>query len=280
MFLVLDRNGNVVLINKKGAEILGYTKEEIIDKNWFDTFIPEDERGEIERVFTEVIAGNADLLEYYENPVLTKDGKQKVIAFRNSLLTDDMGNIVGTLSSGEDITERMLYEKKLKDFASKDDLTGVLNKRAGFDVLNHVFERAKNDKIHFTICFMDFDGLKFVNDNFGHDKGDAYIISIVNALKATIRDSDYIMRFGGDEFMLILPKCTEAQALEVIKRANKKIDAINQSKLFPFKLGMSYGFAEFDLNNQLSIDELIKTADTKMYKMKEEHRSMENGSSS
>lgn len=80
--------------------------------------------------------------------------------------------------------------------------------------------------------------------------------------------------------MLILSKYDETQALKVIERTNQKINVINESKTFPFRPRMSYGFAEFNPNNPLNIDELIKIADEKVYKMKKEHKSKDNSASS
>ncbi len=108
---VLDRTGNVILINRKGHEILGYEEEEIVGKNWFDVFVPERSRSEIRAVFSELINGELGPAEYYENPVITRSGEQRMIAWHNSLLKDDEGRVIATLSSGEDITDRKKAEE-------------------------------------------------------------------------------------------------------------------------------------------------------------------------
>ncbi len=113
MIRVLDRSGAVILINRKGAEILGYREKEIIGKNWFDHFVPERMKSEVRAVFTQFISGELEPVEYYENPVVTKGGRERIIAWHNTLLRDDQGQVVATLSSGEDITAR----KKAEDQA-------------------------------------------------------------------------------------------------------------------------------------------------------------------
>ncbi len=113
MIVVINPDRTVALINKKGCEILGYTYEEIIGKNWFDNFLPENIRGPVNDVFTKLMAGDLEPVEYYENPVLTKDGKVKLIAWHNALIRDENGKILRTLASGSDITERKKAEEMI-----------------------------------------------------------------------------------------------------------------------------------------------------------------------
>jgi PAS domain S-box-containing protein/putative nucleotidyltransferase with HDIG domain len=112
MIRVLDRSGAVILINKKGSEILGYPEEEIVGKNWVEHFVPERLRGEIRAVLAKLISGELELVEYYENPVVTKSGQERIIAWYNTLLRDDQGLVFATLSSGEDITARKKAEEQ------------------------------------------------------------------------------------------------------------------------------------------------------------------------
>jgi PAS domain S-box-containing protein len=113
MFLVLDAMGNITLLNKKGCEILGCEQEKVIGQNWFDNFLPQRMRDSVRKVFDQLIVGEIEPTEYYENSVLTKDGQEKIVAWHNTIIKDDQGNIVGALSSGEDITERRQVEAQL-----------------------------------------------------------------------------------------------------------------------------------------------------------------------
>lgn len=113
MIRTLNREGEVTLINKRGCEVLGYKEEEIIGKNWFDLCVPERVREEVKKVFGRLLAGDLEVSEYYENPILTSDGEERIIAWKNAILRDKKGNITGTLSSGEDITERKRAEAEL-----------------------------------------------------------------------------------------------------------------------------------------------------------------------
>lgn len=115
IIVALDREGRVTLINRKGCEILGYSAHEIIGTRWFDTYAPESDREGIKAGFFRIMAGDIKVAGYFENPVLTSSGQDRLIAWHNTLLTDEDGSIIGTLSSGEDITERKKAEEALKE---------------------------------------------------------------------------------------------------------------------------------------------------------------------
>jgi PAS domain S-box-containing protein len=119
MFVAIDAEQRVGLINKKGCEILGYKEEEVIAKNWFDNFLPEKIREQARASFEKVVSGELDSLEYYENPILTKNGDQRLIAWHNTILRDDKGQVIAVLSSGEDITERKRSEETLRESEEK-----------------------------------------------------------------------------------------------------------------------------------------------------------------
>ena len=106
MFTVLNPQGELELINTKGCEILGYLEEELVGKDWFSVVLPADERSRVRKVFTQIVRGEIEPVEYFENRILTKGGEERLILFHNALITDDEGVVTGVLSSGEDITER------------------------------------------------------------------------------------------------------------------------------------------------------------------------------
>ena len=114
ILVVLKSDQTVELINRKGCDVLGYDPVEIVGRNWFDSFVPQKDRERTRAGFVELIAGNIDPIEYFENLVLTKNKEERIISWHNTVLRDQMGNIVATLSSGEDITERKRVEEELR----------------------------------------------------------------------------------------------------------------------------------------------------------------------
>jgi PAS domain S-box-containing protein len=119
MLVAIDAEQRVGLINKKGCEILGYNEDGIVAKNWFDNFLPKRIKEEVKGVFNKLLCGEADAPEYYENPVLTKNGAERLIAWHNTVLRDDKGKVIATLGSGEDITERRRSEEALRESEEK-----------------------------------------------------------------------------------------------------------------------------------------------------------------
>jgi len=126
MLVALDANQKVTLINKKGCEILRRKEEEIIGKNWFETFLPERVRDKAVAVFDKLMAGKTESAKYFESPVLTRTGGETFIAWHNTVLTDETGDIVGVLGSGEDITQRRLLTKKMVEYEELSSLKGSL----------------------------------------------------------------------------------------------------------------------------------------------------------
>lgn len=110
MIGVFNAAGEITLMNQKGCQILNVAEAEIIGKNWFNNFLPKRTVNEIREVFNKLTTGQTELVEYYENPVLTSDGKERTIAFHNTLLIDKKEQIKGVLFSGLDITDRKKAE--------------------------------------------------------------------------------------------------------------------------------------------------------------------------
>lgn len=106
LLVALDRHGNVLLLNRKGCELLQYSEAELLGKNWFQTCLAPDDRADMFARFQHMLSDNHEGSIYMENRVVTKQGEIRDLAFSTSLLRDDSGKIVGALSSGEDITER------------------------------------------------------------------------------------------------------------------------------------------------------------------------------
>jgi two-component system cell cycle sensor histidine kinase/response regulator CckA len=113
LFVALDKDGNSVLLNRKARELLGCGNE-VLGQNWFDLFVPERMRGEVKALFGKLMRGDLQPGEYFENPVVTTQGEERLILWHNTLLRDESGRISGTLSSGEDVTDRRRAEERLK----------------------------------------------------------------------------------------------------------------------------------------------------------------------
>ncbi|MBE3125293.1 MAG: PAS domain S-box protein [Acidobacteria bacterium] len=115
LLLALDRQGTIIMINRKGANILGYQQAELVGKNWFDTCLQTGDKESVREVFKEIMAGRCEQHEYHENSVVMKSGEERHIAWHNAIVTDNTGRAQGSLSSGEDITEHRRDKNALAD---------------------------------------------------------------------------------------------------------------------------------------------------------------------
>lgn len=119
IMLALDSDGKITLINQKGCQILGYPESELVGKEWFGNFLPQEVVPEVRSVFNKIMTGEVEKVEYFENVIITRAGESRLISWHNSITTDENGNISGLLSSGEDITERKILENKLRKSEEK-----------------------------------------------------------------------------------------------------------------------------------------------------------------
>lgn len=169
-----------------------------------------------------------------------------------SILTNSINSMLG---------ERRKYENEIKYLSFHDYLTGIYN-RAFFE---EELRRLDTERqLPLTLVSGDVNGLKIINDAFGHKKGDELLIKIAKILKKSFRTEDIVARWGGDEFTVILPKIDSKNTLKIISRINEKLKK-ESTKTLP--LSISFGLST-KVDSSQKIDELIKTAEDKMYEHK------------
>ncbi len=176
--------------------------------------------------------------------------------------------LVTTLAT--DVTRYKLAEHKLAMTAKTDPLTGLFNRRAGLEILEEVYERSRKSGQPLTVGFADIDGLKAVNDNYGHGAGDSMIRSVAEMLKKHVGKEGTVCRLGGDEFVLILPGMNQVQAMliaEGIKNAVAKCFVGNSRGI-----SISFGFKQAEYTREETTASLVSVADSDMYRDKRDNR--------
>lgn len=153
---------------------------------------------------------------------------------------------------------------QLRTMALTDELTGLYNRRGFLLLGTHNIRLALRTEQPLFLFFTDVDGLKSINDSFGHVQGDALLVGCGEVLKMTFRESDIIARIGGDEFAILAQGNSTESREAVLSRLQSSIELMNRDVLAPYQLSLSVGVARFDPANPVSLTELLSIADREM----------------
>lgn len=168
----------------------------------------------------------------------------------------------------KEITERTRVEAELRNLALTDDLTELYNRRGFLTLAEQQLKLARRMKSGLSLVYTDVNGLKWINDTFGHDEGSAALRRTAEILRETFRDSDIIARLGGDEFAVLVMEASEYSPEIIASRLQEKLADYDAQKSHSYELSLSVGIASFDPKNPILVGELIAQADEKMYENK------------
>lgn len=269
----INKDATLNFISPITTKILGYEIDELIGKSIFD-YLHKDGieicKTNFDLLFEKKKEYNLEVNRSLELRFLDKNNTYIWFSVRNNLIKIKNEDCI--LGIARDITNKKESELKLYELATYDNMTKVLNRRSGLLSLDkELLTNIKNNS-YLSLIFIDINDLKFVNDNFGHEEGDFYIITICKIIKTQVRKTDFICRMGGDEFMIILPNCTADNAEEIAKKIVLEIDDFNDSWEGKYKLSISYGCSISGPQNSRSSESLIKIADSNMYAYKKNYK--------
>ncbi|MEP6654493.1 MAG: diguanylate cyclase [Myxococcales bacterium] len=265
MLCVAGMDGYFKWVNP-AFEALGYSYDELTTRPFVDFVHPEDVAATIAEV--DKLKQGIPTVSF-ENRYRHKDGTYRWIAWR-TMPDPASGSLYAT---ARDITEQKRTEKLLQQHAEQmqalsivDELT-QLNNRRGFIALatQHLRLAARNGKVA-TVLFLDLDGLKTINDELGHEQGDAAIKAFADVMRETFRAEDILARIGGDEYVALIVDCSDARF--PLKRLFDRIASFNDRGSRLYRLSASTGTALFDPGATETIDVLLQRADAAMYDQK------------
>lgn len=170
------------------------------------------------------------------------------------------------------ISERKKAEEQLRVFSLTDELTGLSNRRGFYMLAEQQIKCAIRLQRGFVLMAADIDGLKPINDTWGHQAGDQAIIIIAESLRATLRDIDILARIGGDEFAGILIDAEERDAAKMLERLATNLALRNQVATSGYTVSVSVGTVQYDPQQPKSLEELLVLADERLYKEKRRKR--------
>lgn len=269
IIIITDKDLKIVSVNKYVQNASGVSKKEILECKIYDFFKESNklkkkinelkEKGlkEVEEVEVTLNLGNKEL------PVIAK-----FVAYENK-----NGELEGYICSARDITklkETVKYIKKKAENLLKesklDPLTKCLNRRGLIDPLEKAFKQAKNGTERFSVLMFDIDDFKVVNDTYGHQEGDKVLTKVAQIMRESCRKDDYVVRFGGEEFLILLPGTKLWTATAIADKIRLQIASISFNN-GAFKITISGGAAEWNYKDQVAED-TIERADKFLYKAK------------
>ncbi len=268
--ITIDKEGKITFLNPIAEELLNKKEIDVLGKKCFkelNLLDPITSKSLEEGLRDEIKTGK--IVEEDEIILKISENKSLPIAFKSSPIKDSNGNIFGSVIVFRDIIKQKEKQEKLKEYASTDKLTGTFNRRMGLIFLNKEIEYAKKNNSNLSVCFVDVNNLKEINDNLGHATGDELLIKLTQVLKNNVRESDAVVRFGGDEFLLIFPNIKKEAAEKIWKRIKSELNRINNIKDNQFNISVSHGIVECEDGCSSSAEKLISIADEKMYKEKQ-----------
>lgn len=266
----VSTTGKFLEVNQKLCDIMGYTKKELMRKTFQEITHPDDLEDDVR--FVGQMLRNERQTFSLEKRNINKNGKTIWIGLTVSLIRSADGEPKYFVSIVEDIGYRKQMERELIERATHDSLTGLLNRAELEKALETETIRANRYGRTFSVLMLDIDHFKYVNDDFGHQAGDKVLVELANIMEKDTRKVDSVGRFGGEEFLLILPELNHEQALLLAERIRRHVESAAirfQDK--QMAITVSIGVSTYPKHGD-NLDDLVKAADDAMYKAKKAGR--------
>lgn len=266
-------DGRLLWVNPGVERLTGYNAEECMNQRSHPMEIvhPEDRETLARAMAT---AGKAPTMTELEFRVVCKDGTVRWCAAVSQPAIDTQGRNVGFRASIRDISDRKALQQQLELLASTDPLTGVVNRRRFFHTAEAELYRARRYDRPLVLALIDIDHFKRINDTYGHAVGDDTLKTLAHAVGNRLRRSDLFARFGGEEFVLMLPETQLGDGLRLCERLRQMVETIKlqiPDRAEPFGFAVSIGVADLQHDGD-SLNQLLARADAALYKAKRDGR--------
>jgi diguanylate cyclase (GGDEF)-like protein/PAS domain S-box-containing protein len=260
-----DRNWTMQFVSNGCFELTGYKAESLLQNKVlsYNEIIHPDYQDILWNMWGEVVASKAAFK--YEAPIITASGEIKWVLEQGQAIYDENGEVVALEGLIIDISDRKKREEETRYVSEHDYLTGLYNRR----YFEQELQRMDNKRyLPLSIIIGDINGLKLINDAFGHAEGDKLIVETAKILKGCCRENDIIARMGGDEFCVLLPNADSETTYDVLERIKTACKDYNKSLINDvIYLNISLGY-ETKQSEEENFDKVRKNAETYMYKRK------------
>jgi len=281
---ILDVHGNHLEVNQRAADLLGYSVKELTKLSVMDISAQKEDS---QRVLERLKKGED--IPLYEREFIKKNGEKVTVEINAELVCDDEGFPIHIQSVARDISERKQNEVVLQDAnqklrnqlveiemlhtqlreqATRDSLTGLYNRRYLEETLAREFQRAEREKSTVCLIMMDIDGFKAFNDTYGHDAGDLLLRKMGELLQSEVRSSDISCRYGGEEFLIVMPGIQLKKGHERAEHLRTTFLSLDNVHLgVKLKATLSIGVAVYPRHGD-TWEKVLHAADQAMYAAK------------
>jgi diguanylate cyclase (GGDEF)-like protein/PAS domain S-box-containing protein len=267
--IATDKFGNITFMNPIAEKLTGWNQPESIGKPLTSVLhLMDEDTGKLVRLGIPELLANTAFNPVKGNVQIVNYVEKTPIELTSTSIRDEKENTCGLVLVLHDLTERKRYEEKLRYNAVTDHLTALPNRFLFFDRLNMALAQAQRDFQKLGVLMLDLDEFKKVNDTHGHNIGDQLLKGVADRLLGMFRKGDTIARWGGDEFILLLPEIRQAEVAKSV--ADRILDSFNKPFEFDglkIMITASIGVAIF-ADDGTDADTLIKNADIAMYHAK------------
>jgi diguanylate cyclase (GGDEF)-like protein/PAS domain S-box-containing protein len=263
--LITNSKGQVEFANRAFEQVSGYAAEEILGQT--PKFLKSGQHDtEFYELLRSALARGEPFRATFANR--RKDGEVFYVDQSIAPITDDDGTVQHFVSVSKDITRKVLERNQLLEQASRDALTGMLNRRSGELALQAAHNNAKNDDVPFSVLMADIDHFKKINDQHGHGIGDEVLKQIALTIQEQTRDDDQAVRWGGEEFVVILNNAPASVAHAAAERIRNAVATAAYPKVERVTLSLGYGeWQRFE-----PLDHLLERVDAALYSAKKAGR--------
>ncbi|ADL55159.1 diguanylate cyclase/phosphodiesterase with PAS/PAC and GAF sensor(s) [Gallionella capsiferriformans ES-2] len=266
--VITDLNANIEYANDAFVKTTGYTLPEVMGKNPRILHSGKTTVETYAAMWTQLNSGQMWRGELINR---RKDGTEYVELARISPLRHTDGRVTNYLSIKEDITEQKQVEARIRQLAHFDLLTGLPNQTLLKDRAGFAMQMAQRSAHHLAVLFLDIDHFKNINDTLGHRIGDELLVHLAKRMKLLLRDEDTLSRFGGDEFILVLPDTDADGAAHVAEKILETVAKTCYIEQHELVVTPSIGIAMYP-SDGMDFDKLYQSADVAMYRAKQDGR--------
>ncbi len=256
---LVDNKYRYLFVNTKHLGRMGLSEEQVLGRPYGDFHSQQETREFIRKADRVLKTGTSVHYEHVSH-------RDKGCFLRTlSPVRDSQGKILAITIVSKHITKLKALEERLRTLSLTDELTGLYNRRGFMALAAQQLKLANRLKRGMLFLSADLDGLKQINDTFGHKEGDRALSDIAEILRQTFRDADIIARIGGDEFVVMLVENSSADTAALVERLNENLRIHSARKDKKYRLSLSYGIAHCRPECPYSLDELMVQSDRLMY---------------